>query len=66
MQDYNIYTGSNLSALASTLKMDHKGVITDNNLEGFNYNILDFHLTDVANIYNSVYFSNLCFSFTLD
>lgn len=40
--------------------MDHKGVITDNNLEGFNYNILSFHLTDVSNIYNSVYFSNLC------
>jgi len=60
MQDRNISTGSNLATLASTLKMDHKGVITDNNLEGFNYNILDFHLTDVASIYNIMYFSNLC------
>lgn len=60
MQDRNISTGSNLAALASTLKMDHKGVITDNNLESFNYHILDFHLVDVATIYNTVYFSNLC------
>jgi hypothetical protein len=61
MQDNNISAGTtNLAALASTLELDHKGVITENNLEGFNYNILTFHLTDVANIYNTVYFSNLC------
>lgn len=66
MQDYHIQTGSNLTALISTLKMDHKGVITDHNLEGFNYEILDFHLTDVANIYNSVYFNNLCLTLDLD
>jgi hypothetical protein len=35
-------------------------VITENNLETFNYNILTFHLADVAAIYNTVYFSNLC------
>jgi hypothetical protein len=40
--------------------MDHKGVITENSLEGFNYEILNFHLTDVANVYNNVYFNNLC------
>jgi hypothetical protein len=60
MQDYNITTESNLTSLISTLKMDHKGVITENSLEGFNYDILNFHLTDVANVYNNVYFNNLC------
>jgi hypothetical protein len=34
MQDHNISAGnsSNLTALATTLELDHKGVITDNNL----------------------------------
>lgn len=66
MQDHNITAGNaNLTALASTLQLAHKGVITDNNLEGFNYNILNFHLPDVASIYNTVYFSNLCTALTL-
>lgn len=66
MQDHNIAAGNaNLTALASTLQLAHKGVITDNNLEGFNYNILNFHLPDVASIYNTVYFSNLCTVLTL-
>lgn len=61
MRDNNITAGkTDLNALANVLQLDHKGVITDNNLESFNYNILNFHLTDIANIYDTVYFSNLC------
>lgn len=65
MADYNVSTGTNLTLLANTLFLDHKGVITDNNLEEFNYKILSFRLTDVANIYNTVYFSNLCSAINL-
>jgi hypothetical protein len=61
MKVQNISAGStNLTILADTLEMDHKGVITEYNLEGFNYGILSFHMTNVASIYNTVYFSNLC------
>lgn len=61
MRDNNITAGkTDLNALANVLQLDHKGVITDNNLETFNYNILSFHLTDIASIYDTVYFSNLC------
>jgi hypothetical protein len=61
MKERNISAGANdLNALAKTLELDHKGVITDYNLEGFNYNILTFHLPEISDIYNTVYFSDLC------
>jgi hypothetical protein len=66
MKDHNITAGStDLTALANTLELDHKGVITGNNLEGFNYNILTFHLSAVASVYNNVYFGNLCTALVL-
>lgn len=67
MRDNNITAGTtDLNSLANVLQLDHKGVITDNNLESFNYNILSFHLTDIASIYDTVYFSNLCSVLTLN
>lgn len=61
MKSHNISAGNtNLTALANTLELDHKGVIAEYSLEDFNYNILTFHLTDVSSIYNTIYFSNIC------
>ena len=61
MRENNITAGTtDLNSLANVLQLYHKGVITDNNLESFNYNILTFHLADIASIYDTVYFSNLC------
>jgi hypothetical protein len=66
MKTHNISAGStDLSALAGTLKLAHKGVIAEYNLESFNYNILTFHMQDVAAIYNTVYFGNLCNALSL-
>jgi hypothetical protein len=66
MKNKSIPAGStDLNALTNTLMLAHKGVIAQYNLESFNYNILTFHLTDIAAIYNTIYFSNLCNALSL-
>ena len=61
MQSQNISLPTiNLPTLLDTLKISHKGVIIEGNLQSFNQAILNFHLTDISTIYNTVYFGNLC------
>ena len=60
MQAKNMSFATNLSSLLDTLKLSHKGVIIEGKLQKFNQAILNFHLTDISTIYNTVYFGNLC------
>lgn len=67
MSRRNVSAGpTSLSLLARSLELQHKGVITEYKLEDFNYNILNFHLPEVAQAYNSVYFNNLCLPLSLN
>jgi hypothetical protein len=56
----NLTLPFSLAPLFEDLRMQHKGSINDKHTQYLNERINSFSLTDIATIYNKVYFDNIC------
>lgn len=56
----NLTLPFSLGPLLEDLRMQHKGSLNNKETQNLNEQINSFSLTDVATIYNQVYFDNIC------
>ena len=56
---------SNLPLILNELRLEHQGVITESHIEQFNLDIFTTNLVNSANIYDAIFFKDLCLSLSL-